>query len=108
MVAETAQRTASEKREIVRRLIALSPIERIQQVCGASATRALASYDTFLRELKDDSKRAALEAVKSTERKTNEDFKRLKNEGQHFSDHLMSALRTTYSVSHPIHRAIVM
>ena len=108
MVAETAQRTAREKREIVRRLIALTPIERIQEVCGTSAARALASYETFLSSLKDDSKRATLEAVKSSERKTNENFKRLKNEGQHFSDHLMSALRTTYSESHPIHRAIVM
>lgn len=108
MVAETAQRTASEKREIVKELIDLSPIERIQKVCGTSSERALRSYEIFLKSLNDEKTRRALEAVKSSERKTDELFKRLKNEGQHFSDHLMSALRSTYSESHPIHRAIVM
>jgi hypothetical protein len=108
IVAETAQRTPKEKREIVRRLMALSPTERIEQVCQSAGDRALESYNTFLEALEDPTIRAELENVSSSERKFHERFKQLKNEGQHFSNHLMSALRATYSESHPIHRALIM
>jgi predicted nucleotidyltransferase len=108
IVAETAQRTPSEKREIIHRLTEIPPIERIAQVCGASADLALASYDVFLKALDDAETRKLLETIKAADRKRHEQFRRLKNEGQHFSEHLASALRTTYSISHPIHRSIIL
>jgi len=108
IVAETAQRHAEEKREIVRELVALPPIQRIKRICRSAADRALESYEIFLQAMECAQVRRMLEDVTS-DRKTHVDqFKRLKNEGQHFSFHLMSALRSTYSEAHPIHRALIM
>jgi predicted nucleotidyltransferase len=108
IVAETAQRTPTEKRTIVARLANLSPIERIQKICGASGERALASYEKFLEALRNPAMRELLESIDIADRKKHEAFRSLKNEGQHFSEHLTSALRATYSISHPIHRAIIV
>lgn len=108
IAAEMAQRTALQKRQIAQELISLPPVERIRKVCRAAADRAIESYATFLAALEEEHVREMLEKVTADRDSHTDEFKRLKNEGHHFSFHLMSALKSTYSESHPIHRALVM
>lgn len=108
MIAETAQRSLKLKREIIAEFANLTPIQRFQKACGSSANRALESYSKFLSALDNDKIRKALEATTKERHKEFEIFRDLKDEGQHFSAHLLSALQTTYPQSHPIHRALVL
>jgi predicted nucleotidyltransferase len=108
MVAETAQRSVKRKRQIIIEHSKLTPIQRVQKICGNSADRALASYATFLKRLDDKDVRKSLEKTTKKNQKDNPIFRDLKDEGQHFSAYLMSALQNTYSSSHPIHRALML
>ncbi len=108
MAAEMYQRSAQQKKKIVRELISLSPIERVKATCRSSADRAIESYSGFLAAMEDAKTREMLEEVTVDRNTHNERFKELKNEGHHFSFYLMSALKSTYAESHPIHRALIM
>ena len=108
IAAEMAQRTAIQKREIARELTALAPIERLKTVCRSSADRAIEEYAKFLAAVEQKEIREMLEQVSNDRNSHTEKFKRLKNQGHHFSFHLMSAIKGTYSESHPIHRALIM
>lgn len=108
VAAEMAQRTPKEKKDIARELTALPPIDRLQRVCRSSADRALEEYEKFLAALGQKEFREMLERVTSDRETHTEGFKSLKNKGHHFSFHLMSAIKATYSESHPIHRALIM
>lgn len=108
MVAETAQRSLRRKREIIIEHCNRTPIQRVQAICGASADRALASYATFLRRLDDSDIRKSLERTTKANQRKNSVFRDLKDEGQHFSAYLISALQNTYPTSHPIHRALML
>ena len=106
MVAETYQRTLSEKREILSRLMELTPLQRISEICGHNADKALAEYDYFLGQISDRATRDLLSSVQRDDDQP-EIFRRLKNTGHHCSLHLLGALKNTYSDNHPIHRALV-
>jgi hypothetical protein len=108
MAAEMYQRSVEQKKKIMRDLIALPPIQRIQTTCRANADRAIESYSLFLRAIESADTRKMLEKVTASRGTHVEAFKALKNEGHHFAFHLMSALKNTYTESHPIHRALVM
>lgn len=108
IAAEMYQRSAKQKKEIARELISLSPIERVVKACRSSADRAIESYSGFLTAMEDATTRQMLEKVTVERASHNERFKELKNEGHHFSFYLMSALKNTYTDSHPIHRALIM
>ena len=107
VAAEMYQRSFKEKRSRTIELLELSPIERIQSVCGLSADKALQIYDTFLERLGDPSFREI--ATNTCEKKPhNDEFSRLKNASHHFSMALSQTLHGTYDASHPIHRHILM
>lgn len=108
VAAEMYQRSAQQKKDIMRELIALSPIERLRHVCRSSADRAIESYSIFLQKMEEADTRKMLEDVPLDRLRHPEEFKVLKNEGHHFSFYLMSALKNTCADSHPIHRALVM
>lgn len=108
MVAETAQRSVIRKREIINHLSQLTPIQRVATICGSSADRALKSYSKFLAGLNNSDTRKSLEVTNKETQRENSVFRDLKDEGQHFSAHLLSALQTTYPSSHPIHRALIL
>ncbi|MGB3487799.1 MAG: DUF294 nucleotidyltransferase-like domain-containing protein [Xanthobacteraceae bacterium] len=107
IAAEMAQRSYQEKLEIFRDLCTKTPLDRIRTVCGSSADRAIKEYTGFLEAIESPAIRRMLEQINPSE-KPPEDFRRLKNSGHHFSFHLMSALKATYSESHPIHRALLL
>jgi predicted nucleotidyltransferase len=107
IVAETAQRTYAEKMKSLRRLCSMPVADRILDICGERSVYALKLYDEFLEALSHAEVRQALDETNETDR-TKEPFRTLKDKGHHFSWSLMSLLRDTYDISHPIHRAIVL
>ena len=108
MTAELAQRSAMEKREIMARMVGMTPIERLKDVCRASSARAIETYATFLEAMQQPEVRVMLGKVTADRDTQHEEFRRLKNNGLHFGSHLLAALRATYADSHPIHRALIM
>lgn len=107
VAAETWQHTHKTKVAKAKSLLALSPVRRIQSVCGASANLALEAYDDFLLKLGDPVVREMLESV-NIRGKQPEDFRVFKNEGHHFSWLLAKLLKDKYDTSHPIHNALIV
>jgi hypothetical protein len=81
--------------------------DRILAVCGEQAVHALRLYDNFLAELSKSQVRAKLDSIGEAQRQE-EPFRRLKDEGHHFSWRLMKLFHQTYDVSHPIHRLMLL
>lgn len=106
VVAETAQRDPLEKRRLIKKLLGMSPIERIEFVCGKRCISAMSSYDKFLTQMADMNFRAMARAVESDRETHTPEFRALKNEAQHFTWALITCLEERYPRSHPIHQAI--
>ncbi|TPJ18153.1 hypothetical protein [Mesorhizobium sp. B2-7-2] len=105
--AETAQRSAGEKRAICERLVRMTPIERVLDVLGEDAFEPLMYYDKFLERMAKADIRKKLEDKNREKLRKSELFRSLKNDGHHFSMSLRSAFVRHYDGSHPIHRAIM-
>ena len=108
IAAETWQHTNVYKVQRVKDLIAMTPIRRIEQVCGNKAERALAAYAEFLQKLSDPAIRKMTEEVSDVRQDQPEAFRLFKNQGHHFSWMLIKLLKDTYDESHAIHNAIVV
>lgn len=106
--AETWQYTYTSKMEKIRGLFALTPIRRIETVCGSRADRALSAYGEFLKKLSDPSVRMMLDSTTDVRAQQSDAFRLLKNEGHHFSLLLTKLLKDTYDEAHPIHNALVV
>jgi hypothetical protein len=106
-VAETMQRSYEEKMRVILDLLSMPVIERVIAVCGDRAFHALELYDFFMGEFAKREVRAALDNTTEEDR-THEPFRRLKDDGHHFSWRLMSLFKDTYDISHPIHRLIFL
>ncbi|TPI86490.1 hypothetical protein [Mesorhizobium sp. B2-8-9] len=105
--AETAQRSAIQKREICYNLIKKTPIERMLLVLREDAFEPLTYYSEFLKNMANKEVREHLEGRDKEEVRRSELFRSLKNDGHHFSMSLRSAFVRHYDSSHPIHRAIM-
>jgi predicted nucleotidyltransferase len=107
-VALTADRRADDKVEILERLFAMTPIERIKYICGEESSKRLFQiYDMFLDKMADDSVRNHLEALLLQEKGTDPIFREIKNEAHYFSRELMGLFERTFHASHPIHMAVI-
>jgi predicted nucleotidyltransferase len=106
--AETAQQTFTQKLAIAKKLMAMTPIERVSEICGSAADRALGEYDYFLGEMAKPEVRDHLATIPEDRLQHTELFKTIKNRGRQFSMCLMSALCAAYPPFHPIHRALIM
>ena len=107
-VALTADRRREDKVDILERLFSITPIERLQYICGeASSKRLLEMYDFFLGELARSDVREHLEALPRERKGDDAIFRQLKNEGHYFSRELMGLFHRTFHASHPIHMAVV-
>jgi hypothetical protein len=106
-VAETMQHSYEEKLRILAELLSMPVVERVLAVCGEPAFRALELYDSFLGEFAKREVRTELDKIREDDR-TTEPFRRLKDDGHHFSWRLMSLFKQTYDLSHPIHRLIFL
>src|SRR4051812_9546334 len=101
------QRSREQKLMILEDRLAIPVIDRVMKICGDQAFHALELYDSFLGEISREEVRRELEKTEENDR-TTEPFRRLKDEGHHFSWRLMSLFRQTYDISHPIHRSIFL
>jgi len=106
--AETAQRSYSDKIETTKKLLSLTPIERIQTVCGSRAEKALKLYDDFLGNFAKENIRNKLNSLTMDTARDSKLFRQLKNGGHHFTWELLKLLKETYDQSHPIRRALIM
>lgn len=107
IAAETAQCTPNQKRETMRKLIVMSPVERIRHLFGPESDRALTLYNQFLTLLDDPEFRKMLAATKSDRKSQSEEFRCIKNVGQHFTFELFSLLRRRYTEYHPIYKSML-
>lgn len=107
MAAETAQKTRSAKKQALRRLASMSPIDRIKDVCGDEADRIFEWYGIFLERLSDDGFRKMADDQSEIRKDQSEDFRELKNLGQRFSWELERVLQVVYGPHHPIHHALI-
>ncbi|WP_077002083.1 hypothetical protein [Variovorax sp. KK3] len=107
MAAETAQRTVDSKIEVLRKLSAMTPIQRIREIFQNDADKALRIYEEFLERLSDADFRKESDAVTQDCEQRPASFQDLKNRGQHFSWELDRLLRVAYGPRHPIHHALV-
>jgi predicted nucleotidyltransferase len=108
LIANTYQRSYSEKVRILETGFAKTPIDRVLDICGDSALPALKLYDEFLKALGDSTIRKQLESTTERSRNKNETYRTLKDNGHHFSLKLLNALQYTFGDTHPIHRALVL
>ncbi len=106
-VAMTADRARRDKLDVLESLFSMPPMERLEEVCGASSVARLrTSYAVFLGKLSDRETREHLERLPETAR-TDEKFRRLKNEGHRFGQELMRLFEQTFPSSHPIRHAVI-
>ena len=106
-VATTVDRGRVEKIEILEKLFDMPVVERMNLICGdARMSKALRSYDLFLQHFEDPGVRSRLERIKSEDH-TDPIFRKLKNEGHHFTRELVGLFERTFHKTHPIHRAVI-
>ena len=106
-IGMTADRARDEKIEILEDLFDRPVIERMMAICGeARMAPVVASYDRFLDFLGDPGNRAHLANLERSDR-GDERFRKIKNEGHHFTRELLKLFEVTFDSSHPIRRAVV-
>jgi nucleotidyltransferase-like protein len=106
-VAMTADRAWEQKIEILEQLFDLPVIDRMVEICGAAKMeKVLASYNRFLETLEDKTPRDHLKALTKDERQDSA-FRKLKNEGHHFTRELLILFENTFDSTHPIRRAVI-
>lgn len=106
VVAETVEHTAQEKREILKKYLRKTPLDRVIDICGRRAEKALAMYDEFTCQMALPKTRDMLKATTSDRKLHTDEFRNLKNKGHHFSLELSRLLSETFESSHPIYMAI--
>ena len=106
-VATTVDRGRDEKIKLLEGLFDMPVVERMNYICGdARMSKALRSYDLFLKHFEDPGVRSRLESIKSGDH-TDPIFRKLKNEGHHFTRELVGVFERTFHKTHPIHRAVI-
>ena len=80
----------------------------MKRICGDSKIEGvLKSYNKFLGELENPEVRERLVTLKPTERR-DPVFRRVKNEGHHFTRELLKLFENTFDSTHPIRRAVIL
>ncbi len=107
VVAETSHKTRNEKIETTKKLLDMSPLERIEELSNVTPDNIFTPYETFLKKVSDKETRDLLKLVDKDKRNECEEFKSLRNLGHHFSWALSLWLRTHYDSGHPIHHSLL-
>lgn len=105
--AATAQSGCEFKRCELKRLLRLSPLSRIEDVCGQDCHRILNRYDAFLGWMADGRIRELLKSTTPERGGHGEEFRSMKNAGHHFSWELESLFHRRYAPTHPINQALM-
>ena len=106
-IAMTADRSRDKKIEILESLFERPVMDRMMAICGnAKMEPVLESYNLFLSVLEDSTDRRHLETLEKSNREDSR-FRRIKNEGHHFTRELLKVFESTFDSTHPIRRAVV-
>ena len=105
-VAQTAQSTCIQKREVLKRYFNLTPIQRVREICGDHALTALGYYSDFINCIGCADTRAVLNRTHMERDTHDEEFRVHKNKGHHFTWCLSRLLDDTFDANHPIHLAL--
>ena len=106
-IGMTADRARDDKIKILEELFELPVIDRMKRICGDSRIEGIMeSYNRFLGELEDPTVRERLITLKRTVRQ-DPIFRRVKNEGHHFTRELLKLFENTFDSTHPIRRAVI-
>ena len=106
-IGMTSDRARVDKIQILEELFELPVIDRMKRICGESRIEEIMeSYNRFLGELEDPKVRNRLITLKRTERR-DAVFRRVKNEGHHFTRELLKLFENTFDSTHPIRRAVI-
>lgn len=106
-IAETVGMPSKEKIEKLVELLNLSPIERVQLVCGNFAADAIDLYDSFLCEISRGEIRSEFNTVTHSKKTHTPNFKRMQSGGRNFTISLVKIIREKYALNHPIHNALI-
>ena len=107
-IGMTADRARDDKIQILEELFELPVIDRMKRICGDSKIEGvLKSYNKFLGELENPEVRKRLATLKPEERR-DPVFRRVKNEGHHFTRELLKLFENTFDSTHPIRRAVIL
>ena len=106
-IAMTVDRAREEKIEILEELFDRPVVDRMMAICGeARMGPVVASYNRFLDFLGNPGNRAHLAMLQRSNR-DDERFRKIKNEGHHFTRELLKVFEATFDSTHPIRRAVV-
>lgn len=106
VVAETVEHTAQEKREILKKYLRKTPIDRVLDICGSRSEKVLEMYDEFTRQMALPETREILKMTTSDRQLHTDEFRYFKNRGHHFSIEISRLLSEMFESSHPIHMAL--
>lgn len=108
-VALTADAAHREKIRRLEELFDIPVIERMIQICGAAQTeKVLGCYNHFLEKIEDPEFRKHLNSLPmDKDGRRDEKFRALKNEGHHFTRHILALFENTFGSVHPIRKAVI-
>lgn len=108
VVAETCNLKRDEKINKTMELLQYSPIERISQICKSDLGDLLKYYNCFLEAISDSQIRGNLDSVKKECRDSHEQFYKLKQLSQLFSEELHKHLVNRFEPGHAIHHSLIL
>ena len=108
-VAMTADAAYAEKVRLLEELFDLPVIDRMLEICGdAAMTKVLSCYNHFLEQVENSDFRKHLNGLPMDhEGRGDAKFRKLKNEGHHFTRHILALFENTFGSVHPIRRAVI-
>ena len=107
-VALTADGTRKRKIELLEKLFDLPVIDRMVEICGRKEMKVVLDlYDVFLRKMADKEVRDHLGKLTDIQRKSDSEFRELKNQSHAFTRELLKLFENTFHSTHPIRRAII-
>ena len=106
-VALTADRDRDQKIAKLEELFNMPVIDRMIDICGRdNMNGVLESYNFFLDHLENPDIREKLKKLQVGDHR-DPLFRKLKNEGHHFTREILKLFERTYDQTHPIRRAVV-
>ncbi|MGD0143136.1 MAG: hypothetical protein ABSC92_08260 [Rhizomicrobium sp.] len=108
-VAMTADHAYADKIGTLEKFFELPELDRMIAICGEAPMEKVAGcYNNFLEKLESPEFRTRLDLLsKDQSGRRDEEFRKLKNEGHHFTRHILALFENTFGSVHPIRRAVI-
>jgi len=106
-VAMTDDRSETAKSDVLEQLFSMPALDRMDYICGDSRfSNAFKCYELFLSQIDNAEVRNRLKKIEADDH-SDPIFRKLKNEGHHFTRELLSLFEQTFHATHPIRRAVM-